>query len=174
MTICIQYCIQHSYLLPVLGPNARRKTKPKAQDKKSKAKKVAPLKIKLGSFKRKRSSVRYLPFTNIQKPHTLLYKEPHCGILSLFSVSVCLCPSLIWQSGEDDDGDSDFDSFSVSDGSVHSSRSKSKKSKSSKKKKKGEMKLTTQTVYLQTHPVDCFNLCSLFTITLICCYFFSG
>uniref|UniRef100_A0A8C2F744 Chromodomain helicase DNA binding protein 4 n=1 Tax=Cyprinus carpio TaxID=7962 RepID=A0A8C2F744_CYPCA len=41
------------------GPNARRKTKstPKPQDKKSKAKKVAPLKIKLGNFKRKRSSV---------------------------------------------------------------------------------------------------------------------
>uniref|UniRef100_A0AAR2J2J7 DNA helicase n=1 Tax=Pygocentrus nattereri TaxID=42514 RepID=A0AAR2J2J7_PYGNA len=43
-------------LMSLLGPNARRKTKPKAQDKKSKAKKVAPLKIKLGSFKRKRSS----------------------------------------------------------------------------------------------------------------------
>lgn len=43
-----------------VGPNARRKSKPtpKPQDKKSKAKKVAPLKIKLGNFKRKRSSVR--------------------------------------------------------------------------------------------------------------------
>lgn len=51
-TFCVVY-------VSTLGPNARRKTKstPKSQDKKSKAKKVAPLKIKLGNFKRKRSSV---------------------------------------------------------------------------------------------------------------------
>lgn len=51
-TFCVMF-------LSTLGPNARRKTKstPKPQDKKSKAKKVAPLKIKLGNFKRKRSSV---------------------------------------------------------------------------------------------------------------------
>lgn len=51
--------ICHLYFYSI-GPNARRKSKPtpKPQDKKSKAKKVAPLKIKLGNFKRKRSSVR--------------------------------------------------------------------------------------------------------------------
>uniref|UniRef100_A0A8B9L9P1 Chromodomain helicase DNA binding protein 4 n=1 Tax=Astyanax mexicanus TaxID=7994 RepID=A0A8B9L9P1_ASTMX len=49
------------------GTAAAATTKPKVQDKKSKAKKVAPLKIKLGSFKRKRSSVRY---QHLQTPIT--------------------------------------------------------------------------------------------------------
>lgn len=127
-----------------------------------KAKKVAPLKIKLGGFnsKRKRSSVSiyalFPPFLNVAlwKLYSRYYHPSHPSVLSqdylmLSLVSFmsscqsnsvitdisysCLSPCLLIQSEEDDvEVDSDFD-----DGSMNSvSVSDSSNSRSSRSKKK--------------------------------------
>lgn len=121
-----------NYLFVIVGPNARKKSKPasKPQEKKSvKTKKVAPLKIKLGGFnsKRKRSSVWTLAVN---------LRQPNAGVIVyIFFVS---------KSEEDEpEVDSDFEdgsmnSVSMSEGSnSRSSRSKKKPPKSKPKKKKG-------------------------------------
>uniref|UniRef100_A0A8C1WAP8 Chromodomain helicase DNA binding protein 4 n=1 Tax=Cyprinus carpio TaxID=7962 RepID=A0A8C1WAP8_CYPCA len=93
------------------GPNARRKTKstPKPQDKKSKAKKVAPLKIKLGNFKRKRSSVCIYSIpvciysiSISSSTHTVMKTLYYFGHFP--AIYICYKPSFSFIVDEDADG----------------------------------------------------------------------
>uniref|UniRef100_A0A672LP09 Uncharacterized protein n=1 Tax=Sinocyclocheilus grahami TaxID=75366 RepID=A0A672LP09_SINGR len=89
------------------GPNARRKTKstPKPQDKKSKAKKVAPLKIKLGNFKRKRSSVYSttpIALFTLMNTHTVMKTLYYFGHFP--AIYICYKTSFSYIVDEDADG----------------------------------------------------------------------